>query len=187
MRVVVAIVASLLASCSGIAPPTADEQAQIDKPSPKLQQQLDVFAPLAINWLNRVASEMRPGARELSTQERLLASEVGVMSPASVRIALVEEMPLPHDEPLRSMALKLGYGNKAIAGGCIGSLVWINRRHADNRALLAHELVHVAQQERMSQEQYFRRYMAELAVVGYARSPLEAEANAVMSRYRDTP
>lgn len=185
MRIFGVIVAIFVSSCSGTSALTANEQAQIDQPSPELQEQLNAFAPPAIKWLNQVASEMATHARRLSSQEQALAKEVGVKDPTRVRIALVEEMPLPHDEPLRSMALKLGYGNQAIAGGCIGHLVWINKRHAGNRALLAHELVHVAQQERMSQEQYFRRYMAELTVVGYTRSPLEVEANAVMPRYRD--
>lgn len=185
MKIFGAIVAIFLASCSVTSALTADEQAQIDQPSPELLEQLNALAPPAIKWLNQVASEMATHARQLNSQEQALAKEVGVKDPTRVRIALVEEMPLPHEEPLRTMALKLGYGNQSIAGGSIGHLVWINKRHAGNRALLAHELVHVAQQEHMSQEQYFRRYMVELAVVGYARSPLEVEANAVMPRYRD--
>ena len=37
----------------------------------------------------------------------------------------------------------------------------------------------------MSQEQYFRRYMAELTSLDTRDHPLEVEANAVMPRYRD--
>ena len=56
------------------------------------------FAPPAIKWLNQVASEMATHARRLSSPEQQEV-EVGVKDPTRVRIALVEEMPLPHDEP----------------------------------------------------------------------------------------
>jgi hypothetical protein len=41
---------------------------------------------------------------------------------------------------------------------------------------MAHELTHVAQYERLGTPALLRQYFTELLVVGYERSPIEAEA-----------
>ena len=123
-------------------------------------------------------------ARPLSPDEIVMAIDAGVTKPGEVRVALVDEMALPQDEPLHTLALQLGFANKALAGGAIGNLVWLNRKHSKNVALLAHELMHVAQQERVGQVHFLRRYFSELALVGYKRSAIEAEANRFMAKYK---
>lgn len=165
-------------------PPTTEEEAQIDQPPAELRAQLDVLAPKAVAWLNQLAAELQPSARSLTTEEVAIAVAAGVKQPEAVRVAIVEEMPMPEDEALRAAAVRLGFANKGLAGGAIGNLIWLNRKHSTNRALLAHELIHVAQQEHMSLERFLRRYIAELAIVGYKRSPIEVEANAFMVKYK---
>jgi uncharacterized protein YjaZ len=53
--------------------------------------------------------------------------------------------------------------------------------------LLAHELHHVAQYERLGIAGFARRYITELLVAGYANAPLEAEANAAAAPYKGSP
>ena len=52
------------------------------------------------------------------------------------------------------------------------------------RFLIAHELRHVAQYERLGLDGFAHRYITELLAVGYAQSPLEADANAAAARYK---
>jgi hypothetical protein len=53
--------------------------------------------------------------------------------------------------------------------------------------LLAHELRHVAQYERLGLDRFARRYLTELLVVGYALAPLETDANAAAAPYKGLP
>jgi hypothetical protein len=51
-------------------------------------------------------------------------------------------------------------------------------RVAQDKTVLAHELVHVGQHDRLGRAAFLRRYLVEMEVLGYARSPLELEAYA---------
>ena len=179
------IAAVLLGGCTiNSASLSGQETAALANPPPEVAKQLDELLPAATIWLNGVGEALGATARKLTPDERHIASEAGVVEVERVRVALVEEMPMSENEPLRSAALQLGFANKTLAGGTIDHLIWLNRKHAQNRALLAHELVHIAQQERMSQPAFLRRYFTELAIMGYKRSPIEAEANQFMLRYK---
>jgi hypothetical protein len=63
-------------------------------------------------------------------------------------------------------------------GITFGYGVFIRREYWCDRALLVHELVHVAQYERFgSTEAFLRAYLHECFTVGYAHAPLEREAS----------
>ena len=177
-------VAVLIGCGDGSEPISPAEELSIATPPALLRRQLDEALPLAATWLNETAATMLLNARPLSPDEIVMAIDAGVTKPGEVRVALVDEMALPQDEPLHTLALQLGFANKALAGGAIGNLVWLNRKHSMNIALLAHELMHVAQQERVGQVHFLRRYFSELALVGYKRSAIEAEANRFMAKYK---
>lgn len=53
----------------------------------------------------------------------------------------------------------------------------LKEKHAQERWLLAHELTHVAQQERMGRQAFVRWFIAERELMDYRRAPLELEAN----------
>ena len=93
----------------------------------------------------------------------------------------LRECPLPDDPELGRQVRALGLGSDDAGGFGRGYAVLIKPRFQSERWLLAHELVHVAQRERLGSEAFIRRYLLELKTVGYGRSPLEMEANRMMA------
>ena len=55
-------------------------------------------------------------------------------------------------------------------------IILLKPDYAKDKTLLAHELVHVNQVERMGQDAFVKRYITEMEMVGYRHSPLELEA-----------
>lgn len=53
---------------------------------------------------------------------------------------------------------------------------------ANDNSVISHELVHIAQQDRLGREVLLRRYLIEMEMMDYARSPLELDAYAKQSR-----
>ena len=74
-----------------------------------------------------------------------------------------------------------------VAGLTAGHGILIGIRHANNPRVLAHELAHVAQYERLGMRAFALRYLTELLSVGYFRAPLELEADATMRRVLALP
>jgi hypothetical protein len=69
-----------------------------------------------------------------------------------------------------------------VAGLTAGHGILLGIRHAHDPRVLAHELAHVAQCERLGMRAFALRYLTELLSVGYYRAPLELEADAAMRR-----
>ena len=101
--------------------------------------------------------------------------------PENIRIVVLEKFPMPSNHELASEAEKLGLGGALEGGRAMGYAIMLKPKLADNPTVIAHELVHVAQHDRLGREAFLRRYLAELEMMGYARSPLELEAYARQS------
>jgi hypothetical protein len=114
--------------------------------------------------------------RSLSEQEIVIAHKLGVTSPENVRIVVLEEFPLPRDTELLSEAKRFGFGSNNERGRTNGYVIMLKSEVAQDATVITHELVHVAQIERLGCEAFVKRYLLELQVLGYTRSPLELEA-----------
>jgi len=56
--------------------------------------------------------------------------------------------------------------------------IYLDEQYADRKSLLAHELVHTHQFERLgSHYAFLRLYLRQCMLLGYSHSPLESEAN----------
>jgi len=61
--------------------------------------------------------------------------------------------------------------------------IFIQKRSSDDRRLLAHELGHVRQYERMGGFRAFmERYLFECMIIGYPNTPMEQEADELAER-----
>lgn len=80
---------------------------------------------------------------------------------------------------LRSVGAKFGLSFAGTIGMALGYGIYLQRAYAGDRALLLHELAHVAQYERLGRRRFLRRYLRECLTHGYPFSELEAEARAV--------
>ena len=75
--------------------------------------------------------------------------------------------------------LGLIFGTDDEAGRTQGYAILLKPEFANSRRLISHELVHVAQYERLGGiAPYARQYLVEMLALGYSRAPLEQEAYA---------
>ncbi|MDR2208900.1 MAG: DUF4157 domain-containing protein [Azoarcus sp.] len=156
--------------------PTDQELLALDNPPPAVLEKVEYFFPGAISWYEQVEAELLPKGRPLSQRETEFAIRVGVKDPSRVRIVVLNDFPIPSDPELRKEAERIGLGSKSEGGRTNGYVILLKPWTAESNAVISHELVHVAQQDRLGRESYLRRYLIEMEMMGYSRSPLELEA-----------
>ncbi len=126
-------------------------------------------------------AELLPQGRALSARELDVARKLGVSNPEKVRVVVLEAFPMPSDSELFVEAERYGLGSKFEGGRTNGYVIMLKPRFAENQIVLTHELVHVSQHDRMGRKAFLRRYLVEMEMLGYTRSPLELEAHAKQS------
>jgi hypothetical protein len=144
-----------------------------------LASQLPVIAPRAIEWAERVASGAALSGKPLSAELQKLAAGRGVRQPRSIRILVVDEIPLPDEPLLKAAALKVGLSQSSAAGMTLGYAVVVRRGYENDPRLLSHEFRHVAQYEACGGIRAFlSMHLGHLAEFGYEDSPFEVDARA---------
>jgi hypothetical protein len=133
---------------------------------------------LAEEWGLQQACFIQNNGRGLTSAETAVAARVGVARPDLVRIALVDEIPAPEAAPLRAACEKLGFLGADTVGLTLGHGIYL-RKGRPTAAVVAHELLHVAQYEAHgSIEAYLSVYIPELLEFGYEDAPMERDARA---------
>jgi hypothetical protein len=148
--------------------------------------QLDVLLPLAAQWAAEQQEIILRDGVPLSMRETADALKIGVKDPERVRLLQVEIIPSPN-HPILQAAY---HGGKLVPtaprGLTVQYGVFVRADYWRDRTLILHELVHVAQYERLGGiEQFLREYLMECATVGYGKSPMEREANEEAMRILD--
>jgi hypothetical protein len=119
------------------------------------------------------------------------ARKVGVRSPEKVRILLVGQVPDPGIGAGARGANEKDWATGDVVGLTLGHAVFLRLEAASDPSLLAHELTHVRQYERLGGlKPFLRRYLHEVIQNGYRYAPLEMEAASVelsFNRLSDTP
>ncbi len=144
-----------------------------------------VLLPVAVAWVRRQERRILLDGVPLNKVEIADATAVGVLEPARVRLLPVKLVPWPGASGLRAAAKVLGFNTGATCGLTLGYGIFIREDCWRHRALIVHELVHVAQYERLGGiEPFLRQYLGECLTVGYLNSPLEREASdTIASRF----
>ena len=137
----------------------------------------ETLFPLAVAW---AAEEERRVLRDgvpLTAQETFDAQSLGVLQPERIRLLRVPQIPRPEEENLRAACDAIEFLGPATRGLTLGYGIFVRTDCWRDRELIAHELVHTAQYERLGGlEPFLRRYLTECLTVGYEQSPLEREA-----------
>jgi uncharacterized protein YjaZ len=107
------------------------------------------------------------------------ARRIGIVQPERVRVLEVPTIPPRVHPALRYLSEKFGMSFTGTIGMALGYGVFICSAFADDRALLAHELAHVKQYERLGFRDFLRQYLRECLCEGYPHGALEAEARDV--------
>lgn len=164
--------------------PTDEELRALDQPPADVVTKVDKLLPRALEWYGRVEAKLLQQGRPLTASELAVARKLGVKHPERVRVLVLARFPMPDDRELRSEAQHYGMGSSYEGGRTLGYAVMLKPRFAGNPTILAHELVHVSQHDRLGRKAFVRRYLVEMEMMGHARAPLELEAYRKQHNYR---
>ncbi len=134
------------------------------------------LAPLAIAWAEQHASKISFSGHPLSDTHLLLARKVGVASPEKIRLAFVQQLPLPDDPQLSQAAIQIGMLGPNMIGLTLGHSIYMCIGHQSD-ILLRHECRHVHQYELAgSIAAYLPEYLDQVVRFGYPNAPYEIDA-----------
>lgn len=140
-----------------------------------------LLVPLFLGYVTRwiEAQERRILAEGTPLPERTLedARRIGVREPERVRLLRVVKVPHPGGAFLDVLARCVGMPSDTTAGLTARYGIFICASQWGDRRLVAHELAHTAQYERLGGiRPFLRQYLTECLTVGYDRAALELEA-----------
>jgi len=145
--------------------------------------QLAGILPLACEWVAQQEQMILHAGVLLTPAQLTDARQVGVRAPDRVRLLSVPAIPRPEDPQLYAAAQAARFLTPGTIGLTLRYGIYLHADYWGNRALLAHELVHSAQYERLGGiEPFLRQYFSEVLAFGYTRAPLEQEAVRVARR-----
>ena len=145
--------------------------------------QFDRLLPLAANWVQRQEKRMLRIGVPLSEKEMSDARAIGVAEPDRVRLLQLDRVPFPKDPMLKAAAGAIQFLTPATCGLTLRYGIFVRSDYWRDRALIAHELVHVMQYERLGGIlPFLRDYLFQCITVGYPNAPLEREALDVAHR-----
>ena len=145
--------------------------------------QLEQLLPLAAQWATEQERRVLCEGVPLSGTEIADARAIGVRNPERVRLLRVDSVPVPAHPVLRAAAASINFLSATPSGLALNYGIFIRADRWRERTLIAHELVHIAQYQRLGGIMPFlQTYICQCATVGYRQAPLELEADAVAAR-----
>jgi len=145
--------------------------------------QLEELLPLAAQWATEQERRVLCEGVRLSEIEMADAKAIGVRNPERVRLLRVQTIPVPAHPMLRSAAASINFLTAAPRGLALEYAIFVRADHWRDRALIAHELVHTAQYQRLGGIlPFLQTYIYQCATVGYPNAALELEAIATAER-----
>jgi hypothetical protein len=133
--------------------------------------------PLAVAWAEEQERRILTKGYHLTSAQRSDARMLGVAHPERVRLLPVVAIERPEDPVLRAAAESVQIINPFTRGLTLRYGIYLRADEVSDRALIAHELVHVGQYERMGGIlPFLRQYIYECMTVGYSASQIEREA-----------
>jgi hypothetical protein len=150
---------------------------------PALLGQFDRLLPLAAHWAARQEKWILRNGVPLSEQEIVDARAAGVQHPEHVRLLRVDAIPTPAHPMLRAASGAINFLTGAPRGLTLRYGIFVRSDCWRDRALIAHELVHTAQYQRLGGiVPFLRKYLFECLTIGYPEAPMEQEAITVAAR-----
>jgi hypothetical protein len=176
--------AILTQGCAISSNPSPEELALLDNPPEKVRQKQEMLTPLTLEWFAQIEKKYLAKGRQLTTEELSIAKVAGITHPDRVRVVVLKNFPFPKNKTLLMETREYGLGSSAEGGRSVGYVVMLKAQHKDERWILARELTHVAQQERMGRTAYVRRFIVEHELMGRNRAPLVLDANKVALEFQ---
>jgi hypothetical protein len=144
--------------------------------------QFDRLLPMAAKWVQRQEKRLLRIGVPLSDRELTDARAIGVAEADRVRLLQLDRVPFPTDPMLEAAAAAIQFLTPATQGLALRYGIFVRSDCWRDRALIAHELVHVMQYERLGGIlPFLRQYLSECVTIGYPDAPLEREAIRVVA------
>jgi hypothetical protein len=148
---------------------------QASLPSPKTFEA--ELLPLAVAWAEEQERRILTKGVALTAAQRADARAMGVAHPERVRLLEVVAISRPAHPVLRAAAESAHIINPFTRGLTLRYGIYLRADESSDRQLIAHELVHTGQYERMGGFlPFLRLYIYECLTVGYEASQMEQEA-----------
>ena|SRR2546421_5796977 len=112
------------------------------------QKNFERLSPLACQWAKSQEAYILKHGAPLAIHQVADARRVGVEDAARVRVLVVDRIPMPDDKELADAARRAQIITDSSQAVAIGHGIIIRADSWQNRELLLHQLVHVAQCER---------------------------------------
>lgn len=139
--------------------------------------QFAMLLPLAAEWAVEQEQWILREGVPLLEDEIVDAKGVGVREPERVRLLQVPLIPTPAHPKLRAAAAAIDFLTPATRGLTLQYGIFVRSDCWRDRFLIAHELVHTAQYERLGGiVPFLRKYLFECVTIGYPQAPMEQEA-----------
>jgi hypothetical protein len=147
-------------------------------------QQFEALLPLAVAWATEEENRILRSGVPLTESQLADARQLGVRVPERVRLLQVSEIPLPAHPVLAAAAAMTNLISPFTAGMTLRYGIFIREDCWGQRLLVAHELVHTSQYERLGGlEGFLRPYLMEcLTPPGYPHGPIEQEADVLSKK-----
>lgn len=139
-------------------------------------ESLTELLPRAVAWAIGQERDILQHGSILNEFRSQMARKAGVKEPERIRVRLVPEIRLPEEEYLRLAARALGLNGCAEAL-TLGYGILLRQECGNDEKVIAHELVHVAQCERLGGLlNFLTTYLKQCNQHGYCEAPMELEA-----------
>jgi hypothetical protein len=139
---------------------------------------LENSLPEAFAWYEKSEEKLLAQGRKLSKIETRTAIALGAAHPERIRVVVLRNFPMPTKPIFIKEAKRFGFGSRFEIGRTMGYAIPVKPQEEKDPTVVAHELVHVAQQDRLGRQQFVRQILTEPYTIGYEESPLEIEAYA---------
>ena len=145
------------------------------------QQTFDDLLPVAYQWAKAQEEFVLAHGSPLSPRHMDDAELAGVVDRAAVRVLVVNRIPLPENPELAEASRRIGIITEDTRCVGFGRALIIRADAWNDRELILHNLVHIAQSERSGGlEQWVRQYLGDRAnCPNFTIGSLEEEARRI--------
>jgi hypothetical protein len=138
---------------------------------------IEELLPLAVAWSEEQERFILERGVRLNAEQAADAVWLGVAEPGRVRLLVTPSIPAPQHPLLHAAGEAMHLISPFTAGLTLRHGIYLRSDFADDRFLVAHELVHTAQYERLGGFlPFLRQYLKECLTLGYPDAPMEQEA-----------
>jgi hypothetical protein len=133
--------------------------------------------PFACLWFKLHQRRILSHGRAPTANERCLAEALGIEHADRIRFWSVERVPSPGGVLLSGLGRIAGLSTHGAKGMALGHGIYLETAQASRPSLVAHELVHVLQYEKLGGTwPFLRDYLRQCLTEGYWSAPMEIEA-----------